>query len=282
ALNALVAGDYAAALAEKDLYVTFADVESAYNAIDWDLNIFQQATVNGYVASLAAAIEALEYKSADYTALNAKLNEFKALNASDYTNYGEAYLKVNEVNTWLNSNGSLNIKSQSLVDEQTAKVQAAIDSLIPVATAHFGANSSSTCVIDGTYIYGLKTKLTSSALKNTYLDYENVELTIENPTGGRYLGTGSTVTVEYPDGTTEVYTIVIFGDVDGDGNITADDSASLKSYINGTSSEDFTAAQKKASNLDGSRRIDVDDFSMLSSAASGAIELNQADPSESK
>ena len=33
---------------------------------------------------------------------------------------------------------------------------------------------------------------------------------------------------------------------------------------------------------DGTRRIDVYDFSMLSSAASGAIELNQADPSESK
>ena len=148
------------------------------------------------------------------------------------------------------------------------------------ANSHF--NPKGTCVIDGSYIYGLKTKLTSSALKNTYLDYENVELTIENPTGGRYLGTGSTVTVEYPDGTKEVYTIVIYGDVDGDGNITADDSASLKSYINGTSSEDFTAAQKKASNLDGSRRIDVDDFSMLSSAASGAIELIQVDPSESK
>ena len=106
--------------------------------------------------------------------------------------------------------------------------------------AHWTGDSDSyfkaagTCVIDGNYIYGLRTRLTASTLKNTYLDYENVELTIENPNGGRYLGTGSTVTVEYPDGKTEVYTIVIFGDLDGDGNITADDSIVLKSYINGT------------------------------------------------
>ena len=121
--------------------------------------------------------------------------------------------------------------------------------------------------------------VTASTLKNTYLDYENVELTIENPAGGRYLGTGSTVTVEYPDGTTEVYTIVIFGDLDGDGNISTNDSTIVKSYINGTISQDFTAAQKKAGNLDGSRRIDSNDFSTLARAVAGLIEINQADPS---
>ncbi|MDY6061172.1 MAG: dockerin type I repeat-containing protein, partial [Oscillospiraceae bacterium] len=142
-------------------------------------------------------------------------------------------------------------------------------------TSYFRAKADSTCIIKGQYIYGLKTNLTTAQLKALYLDYYNVELTIVNPKGYRYLGTGSTVTVKYPDGKEEVYTIVIYGDIDGDGKIVASDAAMLSSYVAGQYTGEFTTAQKVAANVDGSRRIDASDVAIISAASAGKKEINQ-------
>ena len=89
----------------------------------------------------------------------------------------------------------------------------------------------------------------------------------------RYYGTGSTVTVKYSDGTEEVYTIIIFGDTDGNAIIDSDDAFSVleASYDNSL----FNAAQKKAANVDGVRRISIDDYSIINDAALGISEIDQ-------
>ncbi len=140
--------------------------------------------------------------------------------------------------------------------------------------SRFAVKEGSTAVIDGSYIYGLKTKLTAANIKNIFLDYEGVEVTLTKAIeDARYYGTGSTVTVKYSDGTEEVYTIIIFGDIDGNAIIDSDDAFSVleASYDNSL----FNAAQKKAANVDGVRRISIDDYSIINDAALGISEIDQ-------
>ena len=252
------------------------DAEAAITEfLSGDVDIRNQAQFDALVKTYVDAIANLALKGASYDALKAKIDEFKALNELDYTNYNEAYAVYSEVNTWYKANGNLTIDKQSLIDEQTAKLQAAIDSLIPVPTSYFRAKADSTCIIKGQYIYGLKTNLTTAQLKALYLDYYNVELTIVNPKGYRYLGTGSTVTVKYPDGKEDVYTIVIYGDINGDGKIAAEDVSILANKVSGQYAGEFTTAQNIAANVDGSRRVDAADVSIIAAAVSGKKTINQ-------
>ena len=252
------------------------DAEAAITEfLSGDVDIRNQAQFDALVKTYVDAIANLALKGASYDALKAKIDEFKALNELDYTNYNEAYAVYSEVNTWYRANGNLTIDKQSLIDEQTAKLQAAIDSLILVPTSYFRAKADSTCIIKGQYIYGLKTNLTTAQLKALYLDYYNVELTIVNPKGYRYLGTGSTVTVKYPDGKEDVYTIVIYGDINGDGKIAAEDVSILANKVSGQYAGEFTTAQNIAANVDGSRRVDAADVSIIAAAVSGKKTINQ-------
>ena len=252
------------------------DAEAAITEfLSGDVDIRNQAQFDALVKTYVDAIANLALKGASYDALKAKIDEFKALNELDYTNYNEAYAVYSEVNTWYKANGNLTTDKQSLIDEQTAKLQAAIDSLIPVPTSYFRAKADSTCIIKGQYIYGLKTNLTTAQLKALYLDYYNVELTIVNPKGYRYLGTGSTVTVKYPDGKEDVYTIVIYGDINGDGKIAAEDVSILANKVSGQYAGEFTTAQNIAANVDGSRRVDAADVSIIAAAVSGKKTINQ-------
>ena len=252
------------------------DAEAAITEfLSGDVDIRNQAQFDALVKTYVDAIANLALKGASYDALKAKIDEFKALNELDYTNYNEAYAVYSEVNKWYKANGNLTTDKQSLIDEQTAKLQAAIDSLIPVPTSYFRAKADSTCIIKGQYIYGLKTNLTTAQLKALYLDYYNVELTIVNPKGYRYLGTGSTVTVKYPDGKEDVYTIVIYGDINGDGKIAAEDVSILANKVSGQYAGEFTTAQNIAANVDGSRRVDAADVSIIAAAVSGKKTINQ-------
>ena len=239
-----------------------------------DVNISHQSQLDSLVETYKAKIAALAYKPGNYDALTAVINEFKALNEDDYTNYYDAYSVYRSVNNWKTANPNLDITKQDQIDAQTQLLRDAIDSLIPVpvVTAHFDVKG--TAYIDGKYICGLKTKLTAGNLNNTFLDYEGVEVTFEKAIeDARYYGTGSTVTVKYPDGTTEVYTIIIFGDVDGNALIDSDDAyATLAAAVDNSL---FTAVQKKAANVDGVRRISADDYSIIIDAALGINEIDQ-------
>lgn len=177
---------------------------------------------------------------------------------------------------------SYNPQGHIFVDEQgnEAPITTSIalnvhqSALEPAITAKQG----STCVINNYYIYGLKTRVTEGQLKSSYIDCdESVELEFTSASGGRYYGTGSTIKAKYPDGSVETYTIIIYGDVTGDGDITSEDVTTLNLSIAGIG-EGLNTPQSKAANLDGSRKIDSDDINILKQAASGAIKINQADP----
>lgn len=260
---------------------TVAAMNDAKAAIDTflagDVNISHQSQLDSLVAVYNAKIAALALKPADYTALTAVINEFIGLNEDDYTNYYDAYDVYRAVSNWKAANPNKNITEQADVDAQTQLLRNAIDALIPVPTANprFGVKEGSTAVIEGKYIYGLKTKLTAANLRNTFLDYEDVEVEFTKAIDeARYYGTGSTITVTYPDNTVEVYTIIIFGDVDGNSIIDSDDAyATLAAAVDNSL---FDAVQKKAANVDGVRRISVDDYAIINDAVLGINDIDQS------
>ena len=235
-------------------------------------DIRNQAELDALVDAYVQAIASLEEKPADYDALDNVIAEFEALDANVYSNYDEAKAVYDAVKAWRNNNPDKLITEQSEVDAQTQLLRDAIDSLTVVS--RFGVKEGSTAVIDGNYIYGLKTRLTAANLRNTFLDYEGVEVTFEKAIeDARYYGTGSTVTVKYADGTEEVYTIVIFGDVDGNSIIDSDDAFAALEASNDNSL--FSAVQRKAANVDGVRRISLDDYAIINDAALGLADIDQ-------
>jgi hypothetical protein len=247
--------------------------EAVEEFLDDEVDIRDQERLDHLVDYLARAVNSLtELPSADYNALDNVIAEFEALDASAYSNYDEAKAVYDAVKAWRNNNPDKLITEQSEVNAQAQLLRDAIDSLTVVS--RFGVKECSTAVIDGNYIYGLKTRLSAANLRNNFLDYEGVEVTIEKAIeDARYYGTGSTVTVKYADGTEEVYTIIIFGDVDGNSIIDSDDSfATLAAVVDNSL---FNSVQRKAANVDGVRRISIDDYSIINDAALGITDLDQ-------
>ncbi len=236
-----------------------------------DVDIRNQAELDALVNAYVQAIAALDELTADYTALNKALADFEAIDGNLYANYNDVKDVYDSVKAWKDANPAVKVTSQADVDEQAQLLRNAIDSLV---LAHFGVKEGSTAVIDGNYIYGLKTNLTAGNLRNTFLDFEGVEVTFTKAIeDARYYGTGSTVTVKYADGTEEEYTIIIFGDVDGNSIIDSDDAyATLAAAADNSL---FDAVQRKAANVDGVRRISVDDYAIINDAVLGINEIDQ-------
>ncbi|MBQ7542968.1 MAG: InlB B-repeat-containing protein [Clostridia bacterium] len=140
------------------------------------------------------------------------------------------------------------------------------------------AREGSTTVIDEDthYIYGLKTEITEEELLNNYLDIlGNGSLVIYDEDG--FLGTGDTVDL-INDNTGEVaesYTLVIFGDVTGDGRVTSSDvtevrqmSARLKDYL-------IVDAFTFAANLQKDEIINSSDVTLVRQMAARLIQVDQ-------
>lgn len=146
--------------------------------------------------------------------------------------------------------------------------------------SYFGVKEGGTAIIDKNgYIMGLKTALTAKELFNDFLEYGNVEVSVAKAqSSAKYLGTGSTVTVKYPDGQEETYTIVIYGDVDGNSLIDSIDIATVSNEV--AIGGILNAVQTKAANVDGMRHVTTTDIALLSSVFATGV-LNQVNPLES-
>ena len=136
---------------------------------------------------------------------------------------------------------------------------------------------NSTAVIDDEkgYIYGLATGLSESEFRNGYVAVEGngkIEVSFVSA-----IGTGSVVTLRDSDSgeTVASYEIVIFGDFNGDGNITATDVTALKGIIGGSASVEDDSAQSFALDVSGDGIITSTDLVILKAVVSGAREMDQ-------
>ena len=257
-----------------------AKLQEALDSVLLGLTKDRQDEVDEYTQTIVKATNDLVKKLANYTEhqkiLDLLDNSSSEIYNNTYKNFDEVMALINAYREeTVKNNMQLTIDKQSQVDEMTATLQGYIDSLeLEDAKAIFKAKDGSTTIIKNGYIYGLATGMSKTAFQNNFVTYENVKLTYSG-NKGRYLGTGTTVTVTSKI-TNEVigtYTLVIYGDINGDGSITILDSALLSSSLKKIVT--LTSAQKMAANLNGDRYVNVVDNTLLNNVINKTATINQ-------
>ena len=130
--DANIPADYAAvneaiAAAEKfdkALYSNYAAVEVAIKAVDRTKSKAEQAEVDDMAKAIKDAIDALQYKDADYTKVDAAIAEANALNKNDYKDFSGVEAAVKAVVR------GKNITEQSEVDKMAKAIEDAINALV--------------------------------------------------------------------------------------------------------------------------------------------------------
>lgn len=129
---------------------------------------------------------------------------------------------------------------------------------------------------DGTYLSGINVGTTVDTLKNKFTSVtNNVSVTIKNSSGSTKNGvlcTGDIVTIKSGN-ETKSYSIVIYGDVNGDGSIKASDYVFIKNYIMGTKS--LSGANLKAADVNKDGSIKASDYVLIKNNIMGKYSLTQ-------
>ena len=107
----------------KDNYKDFSGVEAAVKAVVRDKNITEQSEVDKMAKAIEKAIDALEYKGANYTKVDAAIAKAKALNKDNYKDFSGVEAAVKAVVR------DKNITEQSEVDKMEKAIEDAIDAL---------------------------------------------------------------------------------------------------------------------------------------------------------
>ena len=107
----------------KNEYKDFSGVEAAVNAVARDKNITEQSEVDAMAKAIEDAIDALQYKDADYTKVDEAIAKANALNKNDYKDFSAVEAAVNAVVR------GKNITEQSEVDKMAKTIEDAIAAL---------------------------------------------------------------------------------------------------------------------------------------------------------
>ena len=107
----------------KDNYKDLTAVETAVNAVVRDKNITDQSEVDAMVQAIEDAIDALQYKDADYTKVDAAIAKANALNKDNYKDFTGVEAAVKAVVR------DKNITEQSEVDAMAMAIEDAITAL---------------------------------------------------------------------------------------------------------------------------------------------------------
>ena len=125
------------------------------------------------------------------------------------------------------------------------------------------------------FIYGLDFGLNRYSLPE-YLDVVgNGTLQILS---SNYVGTGTQVQLinNYTGEVEATYTLVIFGDLDGDGQVGSQDIQKAKGNLSGAESFEYGSAQLLAADVDGDGIVGVQDLGRIKGMISGAVTIDQA------
>ena len=107
----------------KDNYKDFSAVEAAVNAVVRDKNITEQSEVDAMAKAIEDAIDALQYKDADYTKVDAAIAKANALNKNEYKDFSGVETAVNAVVR------GKNLTEQTEVNAMAKAIEDAIDAL---------------------------------------------------------------------------------------------------------------------------------------------------------
>ena len=270
---------------EKGIYTdeSVAALNAAIAAVVEGKKIEEQSVVDGYAAEIVAKTEALVEKPSDFSKIDALYAEIAAYDPDLYTNYEEIFyvyiFDFYEVQVADAKKTYTGISQQGEVDKLYDKLVEYKNMLVlktPEQVAKFELKNGAKYKTSGgvTYIIGLRTGLTDSALKSNFFVMENVTVSIKKVMG-RTVGTGTKITVKSTLDNSVIgeYVILIYGDINGDGMITMLDSSILLSYLNKGAT--FTAVQKLAANVNGDRYVNFVDVRMLNNVIYKVSVINQ-------
>ena len=108
---------------KKDEYKDFSGVETAVKAVVRGKNITEQSEVDKMAKAIEDAIDALQYKDADYTKVDAAIAKANALKKADYKDFSGVETAVKAVVR------GKNITEQSEVDKMAKAIEDAIAAL---------------------------------------------------------------------------------------------------------------------------------------------------------
>ena len=128
---------------------------------------------------------------------------------------------------------------------------------------------------DNKVIYGLKEHITEDEMRSQYLTLNGYgSLVFEYAV---YLGTGTTVKLYNSlDQEVDSYTVIIYGDVDGDGIISPQDVGAVKGHISGASPISPDTPEFAAADMDDDGEITMQDAILMKAVMSGAQVYDQA------
>lgn len=107
----------------QDDYVDFSAVTEVIEAVEYNKDYTEQATVDGYAEAIENAVKALVLRSADYTAVDAAIAKARALNGNLYKNFSDVTAAVKAVDR------NKNFKEQAEVDAMAQAIEDAIHAL---------------------------------------------------------------------------------------------------------------------------------------------------------
>ena len=119
----------------KDNYKDFSAVEAAVNAVDRNKKIAEQSEVDAMAKAIEDAIAALQYKDADYTAVDAAIEKANALNENDYKDFSAVKAALDAVVR------GKNITEQSEVNAMAKAIEDAIAALVKKPSSGGGSSS---------------------------------------------------------------------------------------------------------------------------------------------
>ena len=128
------------------------------------------------------------------------------------------------------------------------------------------------------YINGISLGATASSITSKLSQAKSVSIVNssgKNITGSTKLGTGSIITVTDLDGKTKYnYTVVMYGDVNGDGAITSADYIMIKNYIMGKNK--LSSAALKGADPNRSNSVNSADYITIKNYIMGKVNINQS------
>ena len=266
-----------------------AALASVLDGIDWYVGIFDQDSVNGsgsrsYTSLISTAVAALQPKTFTVTFMRNDGTDtvYQSSKGNSYGDTVDLPMANPSRDGFIFLGWSADAEGTQLI---TNPIEVIADTVVYAAWQEIVVGDlqlvipeTATTVIDkeNGIIYGLKELITEEELFGTYLEViGNGHLECEYTA---YIGTGSVVKLidDATGDVVETYTIVIFGDLNGDGTVNNQDVIVAKNMNAGTVEFDMTSPTAFALDLYEDGLINNTDIAIIKGMQSGKIILDQA------
>ncbi len=270
------------------------DLAFAIGSVEHNLDTRSQHLIDAFAASITAAWQSLRLKDADYSAvfdLFACENGNKILAPPHYslTHTGQllpaSYYTDNTLEEWYTAKNSIrfNLKTpeQAAVNAMAGSLAVAYEALrLKPAYEHgnlAAAPGTTTVVNDGSsYIYGLFPGITPSEFEGGFVSiYGNGHLAYDYQPQGFGTGTKIYFVDNMTNAVIHTYTLLIFGDVNGDGNVDDGDSGQIVDHENYLYNWNGNPEKLRAGDVNGDGIIDSIDAGIVTDVQNYLMSIDQ-------